>query len=172
MLRAGMETLESQGANRVSLRSLAEAADVSKTAPYRHFSNKEAFLAALADEGYRMLYAALEGPANKGPGAANAMGKAYMEFATAHPELYRLMTSPISRNIPQEPVPWARKALLLLKKVLAERAAASGEGGSVDSVAAAWGYIHGLSLVRIDGIFPADMPEPDWDRLAFELPSF
>ena len=40
----------------------------------------------------------------------------------------------------------------------------------LDATAAAWAYIHGLALIRIDGLYPTDLPEPDWDRLAGVVP--
>lgn len=55
LIRRGLEALEREGAEALSLRALAEAAGVSKTAPYRHFKDKDLFLGALADEGYCLL---------------------------------------------------------------------------------------------------------------------
>jgi AcrR family transcriptional regulator len=175
LLARGMEALEAQGADGISLRSLAEGAGVSKTAPYRHFPDKEAFLTALADEGFHLLYIELEKCREQSYDDAGALGRAYMDFAMAHPAVYRLMTSPVSCKIPQNPVPWARKALLLLGEALVKHQAkadvSSPAGWNTDAVAAAWGYIHGIVLVRIDGIFPTDLPEPDWNRLASTIPA-
>lgn len=170
LIRRGIEALEAGGTRNVSMRTLAREARVSKTAPYRHFRDKEAFLVALADEGYRFLFEELSPSRAEGRSTVSDLGRAYLRFAAAHPALYRLMTSPLSRKIPREPVPWARKALLLLRETLASPATPTGASSlsprDVDSVAAAWGYIHGIALLRIDGLFPDDLPEPNWDRLA------
>ncbi len=174
LLRLGLKALEREGAGAISLRSLAEAAGVSKTAPYRHFPDREAFLAALADEGYRLLYIELERlAAQDARETVASMGKAYLDFARARPEVYRLMTSPASCGIPRDPEPWARKSLRLLQEALVRSGSADlppGAQPGVDEAAAAWGYIHGLALLRIDGIFPEDLPQPDWDRLASAVP--
>ena len=66
----------------------------SKTALYRHFSDKQALLAAVGREGFRMLRVALtDAWDGEGRGLAGfeAMGMAYVQFAAAHPAHYRVM---------------------------------------------------------------------------------
>lgn len=195
LLKLGLEALETEGAQLLSLRLLAERAGVSKTAPYRHFKDKDAFLGALADEGFRLLHTRLEqvipvpgpGPepiaattpcsasgsvSRSDPTTATvaAMGKAYMDFAVAHPALYRLMSSSLVCTLPSELTQWARRSLLLLARSL-KPADAGGEAAiDINATVAAWAYIHGLVSIRIDGLFPADLPEPQWDRLARIIP--
>ena len=172
-MRLGLAALETEGADEMSLRSLAERAGVSKTAPYRHFKDKESFLGALADEGFRLLCAELERADGAGRGRVSAMGRAYMDFAVAHPALYRLMNSPLVCAMPDGSMPWARKSLMVLAGSLGEARAMKGQGQAlaIDEAASAWAYIHGLVLIRIDGLFPADVGQPDWDRLASVVPS-
>jgi len=192
LLRLGLEALETEGADVLSLRSIAERAGVSKTAPYRHFKDKDVFLGALADEGFRLLHIQLEqvilvpGPGPKPrPATASgsapsstavaAMGRAYMDFAVAHPALYRLMSSSLVCTMPAGMTQWARRSLLLLARSLrpAGQDTAGSDGAAdidMDATIAAWAYIHGLVSIRIDGLFPADLPEPQWDRLAGMIP--
>lgn len=168
LIRLGVLAIESEGEEELSLRRLAERAGVSKTAPYRHFADKEAFLGALIDEGNRILHGELTRAAESGGASVAGMGRAYMTFAAAHPALYRLMNSPRVCRLPDELMVWARKSLLLLGESLA---AATGEARpSPDAAAAVWGYIHGLVLLRIDALFPAFAGEPDWERLSGEIP--
>jgi AcrR family transcriptional regulator len=172
LLRLGLEALETEGADELSLRSLSERAGVSKTAPYRHFRDKELFLGALADEGFRLLCMELERTAGSGKARVAAMGKAYMDFAVAHPALYRLMNSPLVCSMPDELMLWARKSLMLLARTLALASPNSTVDSppDINAAAAAWGYIHGIVLIRIDKLFPADLGEPDWDRLSSVVP--
>jgi AcrR family transcriptional regulator len=187
LVRLGLEALEAGGAEALSLRAIAEKAGVSKAAPYRHFPDRDYFLGVLADEGFRLLCEALEKPAAMGAahgtarGAARgatlaAMGRAFMAFAVAHPELYRLMNSPLATRLPEELYGNARRSMEILGSGLS-----GGEPGALprdsagrrkvaNAAAAAWAYIHGLVMLRIDGLFPAWLPEPDWDRLAGRLP--
>ena len=184
LIRRGLVALEREGADKISVRALAEEAGVSKTAPYRHFKDKDLFLGALADEGFRLLHEGLASSAADGSDAVAEMGRAYMAFAMSRPALYRLMNSPLICTLPEELTRWARKSLLLLAGSLAEarprgRGADKSRGGTdrvpagppdLDAAVAAWAYIHGLVLVRIDGLFPDDLPEPDWDRLSGVVP--
>ncbi|WP_304224958.1 TetR/AcrR family transcriptional regulator [Gracilinema caldarium] len=179
LIRRGLDALEREGVEALSLRALAEAAGVSKTAPYRHFKNKDLFLGALADEGYRLLYEALavsletqkDKTVDESP--LSLMGRTYMEFAVARPALYRLMNSSLICVMPNEYTGWARKSLQLLAQTLAAGNGAAphtpdaGETESIDLdiTTAAWAYIHGLTMIRIDKLYPTDLPEPDWDRL-------
>ncbi len=201
LINLGLEALEHSGAEALSLRALAEEAGVSKTAPYRHFKDKEAFLGALADEGYRLLYETLQASVNRpntrhGETPISAMGHAYMEFSVTRPALYRLMNSPIICRLPPEYLSWARKTLVLLAETLSSftddshrattdkrRRKEQGPAFShspaqgaqpilpnLDTTVAVWAYIHGIVMIRIDGLYPKDLPEPDWNRLMQFMP--
>ncbi len=172
LLRLGLESLEQGVADGISLRSIAERAGVSKTAPYRHFRDRETFLGALANEGFRLLCVELERTTGSATGRVSAMGQAYMNFAVAHPALYRLMNSPLICTLPDEDIIWARKSLVLLAETLRSASAGSGPEGPLDinAAVAAWAYIHGLVLIRIDGLFPPDLGEPDWEKLSSIVP--
>src|SRR5216117_2127251 len=85
LLRAAGERLEKQGITALSLREAARRAGVSHNAPYRHFADREALLAALAAEGFAMLAERLRGQ----PG--REMGEAYVRFALEQPQRFRLM---------------------------------------------------------------------------------
>src|SRR5438046_5208157 len=85
LLRAAGRTLERRGLAALSLREAARRAGVSHNAPYRHFPDREALLAALAAEGFAMLGERLRGK----PG--REMGAAYVSFALEQPQRFRLM---------------------------------------------------------------------------------
>jgi AcrR family transcriptional regulator len=179
LIALGLSALEREGAENMSLRSLAEAAGVSKTAPYRHFRDKEDFLGALANEGFRLLHQTLSESLSSVTGqegihsspGVSALGRGYMKFAVRNPALYRLMNSPLICRLEPEKITWARQAMMLLGSTLAKSRGGSPESSpEPDSAAAAWGYIHGLVLLRIDGLFPPWLEEPDWERLAGMVP--
>src|SRR5437660_1182862 len=83
LLRAAGRTLEKQGIGALSLRATARRAGVSHNAPYRHFPDREALLAALAAEGFAMLGEQLRGK------PAREMGEAYVRFALQQPQRRR-----------------------------------------------------------------------------------
>ena len=81
LLDAADALVEKGGDGAVSLREVARAAGVSATAAYRHFTDKEALLAALSARHFRDFGAAL-GAADTTGGMAGR-GRAYVRFALA-----------------------------------------------------------------------------------------
>lgn len=95
LIDAAAIVLETHGVEALSLREAARRAGVSQTAPYRHFKNKQALLAAVAGDGFRLLLEDLKTagvPYEDDPAeAVTAMGAAYIRFATEQPARFRLM---------------------------------------------------------------------------------
>lgn len=93
LISAAMTQIDKAGPHEVSLAALARDLGVSQSAPYRHFSDKDKLLAAVATEGFRMFVLALRKSIQglSGKQALFAMGKAYVEFGRARPGLYNLM---------------------------------------------------------------------------------
>jgi AcrR family transcriptional regulator len=92
LLQEAVRVIQAEGVAVLTLRSVGERLGVSRTALYRHFSDKAALLAAVAGEGFRTLR--LELLAAWGSGGVeqfDAMGMAYVRFAVAHPSHYRVM---------------------------------------------------------------------------------
>ena len=83
------------GLEAVTMRQLAAALGVSPMTPYRYFADKDAILTAVRTRAFNRHAEALE-LAFEGGGAntverANAVGRAYLDFALGHPEAYKLM---------------------------------------------------------------------------------
>ena len=55
VLKASVALIEAGGLDRLSMREVARKAGVSHQAPYHHFGDREAILAALASEGFAKL---------------------------------------------------------------------------------------------------------------------
>ncbi len=95
LIRAAADELRDKGLAGLSLRGAARAAGVSQTAPYRHFKDREALLAAVAAAGFIQLLDEIEQSAlpfaHDAEDAVIAIGGAYIRFATNNPELFRLM---------------------------------------------------------------------------------
>ena len=60
LIKAGVEILAKEGVHGLSLRKVAQKAGVSHTAPYSHFSDKQALIAAISTEGFRIIYEKLD----------------------------------------------------------------------------------------------------------------
>jgi AcrR family transcriptional regulator len=129
LLRAAAKILEKEGRDAISLRDLARRAGVSHNAPYRHFADRDAMLAALAEEGFSLLVAELEGKTWR------EQSMVYLRFALANPERFRLMFT--------RPVPAALRRLV--------------EGDAVAQ--ATWAMVHGLTVLVLSGHFAGEDPE-------------
>ena len=129
LLRAAARILEKEGREAISFRDLARRAGVSHGAPYRHFADRQALLAALADEGFSLLAQALEGK----PWREQAV--AYVRFGLDNPERFALMFT--------RPVPDALRRLV--------------EGDGVAQ--ATWAMVHGLTHLVLSGHFAGEDPE-------------
>src|ERR671920_468256 len=85
LLAAALRTIREEGISALTLRGVAARLNVSRTALYRHFTNKRALLARVAVEGFRLLYdaqvAALGKAAAEGTDPLQALTVAHLRFA-------------------------------------------------------------------------------------------
>jgi AcrR family transcriptional regulator len=94
LINAALGAVEQGGPDAVSLRDLAQSLGVSRAAPYRHFADRDALLAAVAAKGFEALVAVYEN-ALAGPGDGRERMRRslidYLEFARRRPGLHALM---------------------------------------------------------------------------------
>jgi AcrR family transcriptional regulator len=149
---AARAILDESGPEIVGLRETARRVGVSATAAYRHFSSKEDLLASVAAEGFRELTAAMEAAAD-GPDPLIGLGLAYVEFALQKRGLFRLMFGPIL--VERAKYPALNEAANAAFDCV-QRVAGGLDSGREDGTAsmAAWGLVHGLSALFIDGLVP------------------
>jgi AcrR family transcriptional regulator len=138
----------------VGLRETARRVGVSATAAYRHFASKEDLLASVAAEGFRELGAAMEG-ATRGPNLLSRAGLAYVEFALENRGLFRLMFGPVLAE--RAKYPPLQAATDGVEALLLRGVAELDQRPLGDNLAAmaAWGLVHGLSNLAVDGFIPA-----------------
>ena len=161
LVEAATALLEERGALGVTLRGAARRAGVSQTAPYRHFPDKEALLAAVAEGGFRRLGEAMTRAAR--PHRANparaleAMAIAVVRFAAHHGAHYRLMCGPAVRGRNH---PGLREAALAAWRLLTVTVTECQRAGWIrpgDPAALAfvlWSLVHGLSTLLVDEQIP------------------
>jgi AcrR family transcriptional regulator len=163
LIQAGLAILAEEGAQALTLRAAARRAGVSHSAPYRHFADKEALLAAIAEEGFAQLADRLEqarGNAGQSPRAQlEDAGWAYVHFAVTHPDHLRVMFGSHIADPEGYPGMWAAgaRAFAVLVEIIrtGQHAAALGAGDPQQLAFAAWAMVHGLALLRIDHQVPA-----------------
>jgi AcrR family transcriptional regulator len=94
LTEAALKIVEGEGADALSLRDLASSLGVSRAAPYRHFADRDALLAAVAAQGFEALadiYEAAHARAGAGTTRLRRGMRDYMGFAWSRPGLHRLM---------------------------------------------------------------------------------
>lgn len=164
LVAAALDLLES-GTEDLSLRAVARAAGVSAMAPYRHFADKSALLAAVADRGFAALHDCLAA-ADSDPeprAALLAQGLAYVAFARARPTLFRLMFGDQLGPAKQPPVAGDANAY----DVLARRVASLVPDDAQSATLACWSVVHGLATLVLDGRLAG--LDPDQERRALAL---
>jgi len=160
LLDAALRIVETQGTEALTLRAAARSAGVSQAAPYRHFTNKEAILAAVAEEGFRSLMAAIgqAAAAGEGPlGRLRGVGIGYVTFATSHPSHFRVMfgremadrsASPSLRRLATETFKMLVDAISDCQRAGLVRA----DEPAADLALIAWSSVHGLSALLVEGV--------------------
>ncbi len=158
LLDTAEQHLADAGVEELSLRALARAVGVSQTAPYRHFNDKSELLAALATRGYQQLLSELEG-AGRRAGAnpvdqMHAFADAYVSYAVANPDLFKLMFGPTLQPVEEYPELYeATRATYELVRVIMRRGIDQGIFRDEDDhymANAGWSGIHGLAVLKVD----------------------
>lgn len=154
LLLAAEQQLNEEGPAGLSLRKLGRELGVTPGAPYRHFEDKDALLAALATNGFRRLRETMIGRQEQcvdGEERLRRAGIGYLAFASKHPELFRLM---FGWN-PAREVPELREAGDAAFEAFGEILNACEEQGLLQQSALsagllAWSAVHGAAFLMID----------------------
>jgi AcrR family transcriptional regulator len=158
LLEEALRTIQFGGVEQLTLRAVGEKLGVSRTALYRHFSDKQALLAAVGREGFRMLRLALTDAwqtHGRGRAGFEAMGLAYVRFAVEHPSHYRVMFGRFLESCSKDAdfIDEARAAFQVLVDSLVEQQQAGLVRRDDPLVLARfiWSIVHGIAMLVIDG---------------------
>jgi AcrR family transcriptional regulator len=159
VLTAAMDLLRETGSEEaVSLRGVAQRVGVSVPSIYLHFADKQALLDAVCAEVFEALHVALKtasADASNPWEAMRAMGVAYVHFALANPEHYRIvmMRAPSEHDLTAEIASGAFGHLL--EGVVACIGLGIFEGEPFDLGLKLWAAAHGVaSLLIAKPMFP------------------
>lgn len=157
LLDATLTLAAERGAAGVTLREAARTAHVSQTAPYRHFSDKQAMLAAAAEEGFRLYHHEVERAlAATGEDAKEqlaCLGETYVRFALEQPAYFRLMFG--QGSPPKSASPGlqaaAREAFQVFFRTV-ERCLATvpTETSASDAMLRLWALAHGVASLALE----------------------
>jgi AcrR family transcriptional regulator len=159
LIQAGVDILAKDGVSGLSLRKVASKAGVSHSAPYSHFPDKQALIAAISTEGFRQLYervsAVAEEYKTKPSMQLVEVAWTYVQFALDDRDRFKVMFSGILEKEREYPefVAEAQRNFQLVKVIVeANQAAGVLRNGPSDLVAlSAWGIIHGFVMLLLEG---------------------
>ncbi len=178
LIQAGIEILSKEGLQAFSLRSVAKRAGVSHAAPYSHFADKEALIAAIAAEGYRKLYAKLAAAQQSSSDPLTRLQEtafAYLQFALDEPDHFKITFSGVveaEKNYP-EYVEQSQRCYALVVELVTE---CQIHGLFVEEnvqflAVSIWSSIHGFAQLALANQFPGALLKEYsiWDIFRFHL---
>jgi AcrR family transcriptional regulator len=163
IIETAWQIISDSGIEGLTMREIATRIGVSRNAFYRHFTNKELLLAALAEEGFQSLFMHLKEVAAQLPPDSLARLQescvAYILHAVNHPVHYRVMfdSSLSNRKIYESLYETARQNLDLLMNLITDcqKNQLIRPGDPKELAQIHWSLLHGLSMLYIDNQFIA-----------------
>ena len=159
LLKAAIRHLETSGPETLSLRELAQELGVSQAAPYRHFKDRDALIAALSQEGFELKYQkmreAMLATMDRPIEMFHACARAYLGMALEHPQHFRLMMG--GTVCPDEDRPElmlaACRSFVLLKIMIrrCQRAGVIAAGDPNHRALQCWALVHGFASLYSAG---------------------
>ena len=158
LIQAGIEILAKEGVKGLSLRRVAKRAGVSHTAPYAHFTDKQALVAAISTEGYKRLYQELTTADQKfGSDPLKKLVEvawSYLQFAVNDPAHFKITFSAVIEKEKDYPafVEISQQSFVFIVDMVTDCQAANIiRSGPSDLIAAnLWAAVHGLATLLIE----------------------
>ena len=147
-----------EGEAALSMRRLAAEVGCSAMAPYRHFADKAALIAAMRAAAFNRLADTLDSVERDGRHRAADIGDAYVRFARENPAAYKLMfdlAQPDEAAYPElaAAAARARAAQAGYVRELVEAGVLAGDPVELGLVF--WAAIHGLIVLDMAGRIPS-----------------
>jgi AcrR family transcriptional regulator len=164
MVEQGLASVRARGADHVSLRSIAQVLDVSPSAAYNHFADKDDLLravgacglAALDERMARVLAAHPTDNPNAARARFSGLGRAYQAFAIDETHLFQLTFGPIcavKEMAPEDTGPY-NKLTTALDDLDRWRLLKPGIRSDLDLMV--WASTHGMATLLVEGAVPPE----------------
>jgi AcrR family transcriptional regulator len=153
--RAALELVAEKGPHGFSLNEASRRAGVSVAAPYKHFADREALLAALAVAGYReqrVRFATAVAAVDDPEGRLAAFAAAYVRFAVQEPALFDV-TFYAGLDKARHPELTAAGDAVLAVVLPTAREIAADEQAALDLLLRVAAAAHGLAVFLRQGLF-------------------
>ena len=160
LLRGALRVIAELGPAAFTLREVARRAGVSHNAPYRHFRDKDALLAAVATQGFRELTRAMRDAGERQSKALERLkqsGLAYVAFAIRRPEHFTVMFDASFRSSKDpEYMQASQEAFNTLVNYI-QNCQDEGQlraGNTLERALYAWSLVHGIAKLAVAGRLP------------------
>jgi AcrR family transcriptional regulator len=160
LLESAIGLIAEVGPAGFTLRELARRAGVSHNAPYRHFRDRDALMAAVATQGFRELTRAMLQAAGGESGALDRLkraGLSYIAFALRRPEHFTVMfDAPTPVKTHSDSADAAGEAFGVLVNFVKNCQEEGGlpRGDPHEFALFAWSMVHGVAKLAITGRLP------------------
>lgn len=153
LIQAALNLIAEKGAGGFSFADAARSAGVSPAAPYRHFRDRDALLADVAERGFTLFAERLSAAWDDGRPdpfvAFERAGQAYLAFAREEPSHYSAMfEAGIDRNATPELRRASDQAFAVLRQAAETLCALAPEGNRPPALMVAlhiWSLAHGIA---------------------------
>ncbi len=175
LINLTLEMVEANEVHLVGFRELARRLEVSRTAPYRHFTSVEHLLASVVEQGYLKFIKRLQRVTEQTQLDARSkflqLGIAYINFALDHPAHYRLMFDRrffVGTQYPTIKV-LSRQAFDILRATVQENRPQESTDIEIKQLSQlAWACVHGIARLFIDGQWQGLKNRQDFIRISCE----
>jgi len=164
LISKGLKILDEEGYEGFSMRKVAKVCNVSQTAPYRHFKDKNDLIKTIALKALQEFNQSLEKAFEKVGDPRDqlkAMGRYYISFFIENPEYLRLLYFSNAQA-------WMREAVMnechyaeehpysaLEKAVKNYKTASPHDERTVEElIVYCWGLVHGIAVLMVNGELP------------------
>jgi AcrR family transcriptional regulator len=162
LIKAGVEILSNEGVGGLSLRKVARKAGVSHTAPYAHFADKQALIAAISTEGFRILYERIAAVVVRYLRTPSQLlvetAWEYVQFALDDPAHFKITLSGVVEKEKDYPafVEISKKSFDAVVRIVevCQVAGVLGPGPSDLMAVSLWSLVHGFASLLLEGQIP------------------
>lgn len=150
------------GVEGVTMRQIATELGWSPTTAYRYYKNKEEILAAVRASAFTRFCEVIESATRSSPDprtSARSVGQAYLGFALAHQDAYRMMFDISQADVTghaelAEALSRSRRSMVAYVAPLIREGILRGDAQALGQML--WAAAHGLVMLRLSGIVTSD----------------
>ena len=169
LIQGGLELIEEKGVRALTLREIGDRLGVSRSAPYRHFTDKAELLSAISQAGFVAFTNVLETARKSAAGGfaaqMDAMAVAYVRFANEHRAQFEVMYAALLEG--GGTAEGSGRGLAIVEETIreAQQHDEVRQGDPALLARIVWALVHGASVLHMD----RDGVEPEFIRFSGEV---